>query len=216
MPNSNQFIQRNAWRAVTCAMALFIAAPVYAQSSRVVRVEEHWELQLGLPDADSSAPQVTMVMSPISGVESTYFLYTLNHRTAPDYGAGGMQVQLWSGEDLLDAQVGEKEGALAYDQEVVRWVQQISLEDGVLHFRVRNGSSQTWGSFGGDDLSLSASTTLTGLNGYRPGTSITESQVGFAENRVGSLILTKLVWETEDGVVHEQNAPIAIDTSLDP
>jgi hypothetical protein len=39
--------------------------------------------------------------------------------------------------------------------------------------------------------------------------------VGYAENRVVSLVLTKLVWVTEDGQVHEQNAPIPVDTSLD-
>jgi hypothetical protein len=45
--------------------------------------------------------------------------------------------------------------------------------------------------------------------------SITESQVGYAENRVTSLVLKKLVWVLEDGTVHEQNAPIPVDTSLD-
>ena len=62
----------------------------------------------------------------------------------------------------------------------------------------------------------SASPRLTNaLNTYRPAVSLTESQVGYAENRVVSLVLKKLVWTTEDGQVHEQNAPIPIDTSLD-
>jgi hypothetical protein len=54
------------------------------------------------------------------------------------------------------------------------------------------------------------------LNGYRPAVSLTESQVSYAENRVISLTLTKLVWVTDDGEIHEMNAPIALDTSLDP
>jgi hypothetical protein len=52
------------------------------------------------------------------------------------------------------------------------------------------------------------------LNSYRPAVSLGESQVSYAENRVGSLVLTKLVWVTEDGTVHEQNAPIPIDTTV--
>ena len=102
-----------------------------------------------------------------------------------------------------------------HSNETIHWVQRISLQDGTLTFQVRDGESETWGTFGGDDLSLDASTSLTALNAYRPSVSLSESQVGYAENRVVSLTLTKLVWITEDGDVHEQNAPIPIDTSLD-
>ena len=105
--------------------------------------------------------------------------------------------------------------ALDHSNEVIHWTQRLSLNDGHLTFRVLDGESETWGTFGGDDLSLSLSTSLTALNGYRPSVSLSESQVGYAENRVVSLTLTKLVWVTEDGEVHEQNAPIPIDTSLD-
>ena len=96
----------------------------------------------------------------------------------------------------------------------MHWAQRLSLSDGSLTFEVVDGESQTWNTFGGEDLSLSASTSLTSLDGYHPGLSISESQVGFAENRVTSLTLTKLIWVTEDGVVHEHDAPIPIDTSL--
>jgi hypothetical protein len=78
-----------------------------------------------------------------------------------------------------------------------------------------DGTSETWGTFGGHDLTVSTPSTLTGLNSYLPAVSLNESGVGYAENRVVSLVLKKLVWVTEDGVVHEQNAPIPIDTSLD-
>jgi hypothetical protein len=214
MSTEHRLIHCNPWLAVSCGLALLITTPVYAQYHRVVKVEEHWELQLGQPDTESSAPQITMVMSPVAGLDDSYFLFTLNHHTDPNYGAGGMQVQRWSGDELSDSRLGNEEGALSQDQEVVTWVQQISVEDGYLKFRVHDGASQTWGSFGGDDLSLSVPTTLQNLNHYRPGTSIAETQVGYAENRVGSLVLTKLVWVTEDGTVYVQNAPIPVDMSL--
>ena len=84
------------------------------------------------------------------------------------------------------------------------WSQNISLQNGQLSFQVRDGNSETWGQFGGSDLSLTVATSLTSLNSYRPAVSLSESQVGYAQNRVGSLTLTKLVWVTDDGQVHEQ------------
>jgi len=77
-----------------------------------------------------------------------------------------------------------------------------------------DGQSETWPTFGGDALSISVPSSLNTLNRYRPGVSLGESQVGFAENRVASLTLVKLVWVTEDGQVHEQNAPIPIDVTI--
>jgi hypothetical protein len=178
-------------------------------------VEEHWELQLGQPDADLSAPQTTMVISPDGDLDGVHFLFTLNHATIPDYQPGGMQVQLWDGETLVDAAAAGC-GPLRHDAEVVRWVQRVSLEDETIKFQILNGQSETWDTFGGDSLTLSDHTSLTSLNGYKPGFSLSESQVSYAENRVASLTLTKLVWVTDDGQVHELNAPIPLDTSLDP
>jgi hypothetical protein len=180
-----------------------------------VSVEEHWELQVSQPDVDRSAPQTTMVMSPTAELDGVHFIFTLNHSTVPEYAAGGVQVQLWDGEELLESHATHDGDALDHSDETITWVQRVSLEDGHLSFRVVNGQSESWGSFGGDSLSLNVATSLTALNSYRPGVSITESQVGYAENRVVSLVLTKLVWVTEDGQMHEQNAPIPVDTSLD-
>jgi hypothetical protein len=203
-------------KALLCGMAWFAAATAWADPPRVVSVEEHWELQIAQPDADSSAPQITMVMSPSGELAGSYFLFTLNHAAVPDYRSGGMQVQHWDGEALVDNHVSHENDELSNNDEVVTWVQRLSLEDGTLTFEVSAGDSETWGSFGGNDLTLTTPSSLTGLNAYRPAISLTESEVGFAENRVTSLTLKKLVWVTDDGEVHEQNAPIPIDTSLDP
>jgi hypothetical protein len=201
--------------AFLCTLMLSATAPAWGQSTRVVSIEEHWELQLGQPDVDRSAPQTTMVVSPSGSVEGVHFLFTLNHVSAPDYEPGGMQVQLWDGQQLVESASSES-GAFSHDAEVVRWVQRVSLEEATIRFAILNGESETWGTFGGDDLSVSEHTSLTSLNGYRPAISLSESQVSYAENRVASLTLTKLVWVTEDGQVHEMNAPIPLDTSLDP
>jgi hypothetical protein len=195
--------------------AFFATSVALGDSNRVVSVEEHWELQMAQPDTDRSAPQTTMVMSPNGSVDGAHFLFTLNHASAPDYRPGGMQVQLWNGDDLVDEHQWNSSQALEHEGETVHWVQKLELHDDTLTFSVQNGQSETWGEFGGEDFSVSTPTNLNWLNHYRPSVSLSESQVNYAENRVSSLTLTKLVWVTEDGQVHEQNAPIPIDISLD-
>lgn len=203
-------------KVALCGVVWLVATHTWADPPRVISIEEHWVLHVSQPELDRSAPQTTMVMSPSGELAGAFFLFTLNHATVPDYRPGGMQVQLWEGTTLVDNHAGDATEPLSHGDETVTWVQRISLEDGTLTFQVLNGSSESWGSFGGDDLTLNTSTSLTGLNSYLPVISLTESEVGYAENRVVSLVLTKLVWVTDDGITHEQNAPIPIDTSLDP
>jgi hypothetical protein len=198
-----------------CLIVPAFASPTRADSPRVISVEEHWELRLAEPDPDRSAPQTTMVMSPTGDVSALHFLFTLNHNTVPDYAPGGMQVQLWDGGEFVRSNTSHDGTALDRSEEVVTWTQRISLQSGNLSFQICDGASETWGNFGGDDLSLTTATSLASLNSYRPSVSLAESQVGYAQNRVGSLTLTKLIWVTEDGQTHEQDAPIPIDTSLD-
>lgn len=215
MRRQSRLVGHIAPRAIICVIAILAAAPAWAQTN-IVRIEEHWELQLSQPERNSSAPQTSMVMSATGDSSGVYFLFTLNHQSEPNYSPGGMQVQLWDGETLLDERSAHEGGTFTQDGEVVHWVQRMSVNEGSLKFTVVDGSSDTWGLFGGDYLKLSVPSPLTNLNGYRPGVSLTESQVNFAENRVVSLTLTKLVWETDDGQEHEMNAPIPVDTSLDP
>jgi hypothetical protein len=194
---------------------ILVGKPALADGNRVVSVEEHWELQLGEPDTTRSSPQTTMVMSPTNDLGGAHFLFTLNHAPVPDYHLGGMQVQLWNGDDVAQEKAGSASGSLANANETVSWTQRMSLENGTLKFEVVDGQSTTWPTFGADgDLSVSTASSLVSLNSYRPAVSLTESQVSYAENRVTSLVLKKLVWVTADGTVHEQNAPIPIDTTV--
>jgi hypothetical protein len=194
---------------------MLVGKPALANGNWVVSVEEHWELQVGEPDTDRSSPQTTMVMSPTNDLGGTHFLFTLNHAPVPDYHLGGMQVQVWNGDSVAQEKAGSASGSLANTGETVSWTQRISLQNGTLTFAVVDGQSATWPTFGADgDLSVSVGSSLQNLNGYRPAVSLGESQVSYAENRVTSLVLKKLVWVTADGTVHEQNAPIPIDTTV--
>ena len=191
------------------------APPVFAQD--VVEIEEHWTLQVGGPDDTRCAPQVTMVMSANGAVEGEYFLVTLYHCAVPDFSPGGIQVQRCLGDSCVRTAQSISEQLLHHDGETVHWVQRLSLQDCSLTFEVTDGSSQSWGSFGGDgSLRLESPTNLENLNNYLPGVSITESGIGFAGNRVSSLTLQRIRWVTADGEEHEMVAPIDIDSDLDP
>jgi hypothetical protein len=207
---------RRSWfcSALALAAACLLAAPAVAESE-IVEIEEHWELAIGEPDAAVSAPQATMVMSPHDHLAGQFFLFTINHRNVPSYEPGGVQVQLWNGDEPVTA---ESWGNTTLDQasDTVSWVERLKVEEGTLSFEVLDGSSSAWGGFGGSCLSISTPTELENLNGYRPMISINESQVGYAGNRVQRLLLKKLRWQTADGEWHELQAPIDIDADLDP
>jgi hypothetical protein len=218
MNRQSRFHGSFIWQAAVCVVATLVALPAWAQTaSRILSIEEHWSLQVGEPEPDRSSPQTSMVMSPSGNLDGQYFMFTLNHRALPAYEPGGMQVQLWDGDAVVEEQAGTAAGTLSIANEEIRWVQRLEIDGTALKFQILNGTSETWGPFGGDGiLKLVSPTTLTDLNAYQPAVSLTESEVGYAGNRVVSLTLDKLVWTTEDGQVHELNAPIDIDTDIDP
>ena len=158
-----------------------------------------------------------MTMSPTNGVEGTFFVTTLNHWSYPDFAAGGIQVQRWSGEYCKESVGGSNQNTLQQDQEVITWVQRLRLVDGKLIFEIVDGHSQSWGSFGGsEELKITHATELSRLNDYRPAVSLDQSGIAYAGNRVSSLTLKKLRWQTLDEEFHELIAPIDIATDLDP
>src|SRR3989337_1098241 len=67
-------------------------------SSRIVRVEEDWELVVATPDPDSDGPQVACVISPVGDLDSVHAAFELNNQSLPSFVPGGLQLQIWSGE----------------------------------------------------------------------------------------------------------------------
>jgi hypothetical protein len=203
-------------RWITALAAACLVTPVRADNPKVLEVEEHWELQLGLPDTDLGAPQATMVMSPSGDLNGAYFVTTLNYQSTPDYQSGGVQVEEWNSGGLVSSGAGMSTGVLNQPEDVIRWTQKLTLHDGQLSYQVTDGSSNAWGSFGGDALKIDTQASVDRLNFYRPAVSLTESQIGYADNRVKSLVLKQLIWRTDDGQTHELDAPIDIHAGLDP
>ena len=193
--------------ALLAPLAATITATA-ADGQTIVRVEEDWELVVGEPDTDTQSPQVTTVISPVPSVDSIYAAFNLNHKTVPEYERGGMQLQLWNADAAVEsAQLGG-DTLLNAPAEVVRWTQQMHLDQGQLEFEVVNGTSTTWGSFGDNHkLRGTITTSLTDLNGYNPATSVENSGVGYAGNRVTSLVLKRVRTYSAQGLIAEDDSP---------
>jgi hypothetical protein len=152
-----------------------------AQPANVVRVEEDWELVVLDPDVASNGPQVTCVISPSGGVDSYYVSLEINFRSLPSYTPGGLQYQMWNGEQHLLTRSFPESRVMNTADETIRWTQTMSLSNGET---------------GLDDLSL-----------YSPDVSVEHSGVGYAANRVWKLELTRVRYVLANGDVVEDNAP---------
>jgi hypothetical protein len=176
-------------------LLLTFVRPTAADTPNVDKVEEDWELVVQLPEVNTDAPQVTCVISPGGDLFGVYAAFELNHHTQPDYAAGGLQLQLWSAGYPVDRSSFSNQSLLQQPSEAIRWTQRMRLHEGQLVFDVRNGSSQTWGSFGGwGVLRVAIPTELTTLATYQPAFSADHSGVGYAGNRVTRLALREVRW----------------------
>ncbi|NQU24220.1 MAG: hypothetical protein HQ567_23305 [Candidatus Nealsonbacteria bacterium] len=207
-----------AWSLRWCLAMLLAAAFVgvaFAQEQRVVRVEEDWELVIDEPAPDRNAPQVTTMFSPLDSPEGwLHATLDVNYQTLPDFSAGGMQLTVWHWYVPFREQVLPNYSYLANDGETVRWTQVMDLADCGLIFEVINGSSTTWGDFGGQGyLKKIIYTSLPSLNAYSPDISAAHSGVSYAGNRVKSLVLKRVrrtldteevIEDTTERVVHAQ------------
>ena len=181
------------------------------RSERIAKIEEDWELVIGEPDSKLSAPQLGTVMTPEQDTSRLYVTFLLNHRFNPTYARGGLELQLW----FLDEQLGWVtfgDKVLGNADERVRWTQQLEVRDAYLSFQVKDGHSETWGSFGnGDSCRLRVPTDLTDLNHYHPGVSVKNSGITFGSNRVRSLVLKAVRGYLASGeLLVEDSAPVVV------
>ncbi len=177
----------------------------------IVRVEEDWELVVDTPVADSAAPQVTCTFSPVSHVDGLHATLEINHQSLPYFQAGGLHLQLWQGENALNSNKSPHDAMMSQAHETVCWTQRMEIQNGVVTFEVVEGSSTTWGKFGGQGyLKTSALTGLANLNDYSHEVSAKHSGVGYAGNRVSSLALKRIRVYTESGDKFECTTPLNV------
>jgi hypothetical protein len=187
---------------------LLWATAATAEEPEIVGVEEDWELVLATPDPDSTAPQIICSMSPFANVQSLHCTLELNHQTVPYFTPGGLQFEVWNGEALVTERRAPTQSVLCQAGEVIRWTQKMQLSEGVLSFEITDGSSTTWGSFGGQGyLKAEVPVAMANLNNYSPTVSVENSGISYAANRVQSLVLQRVRVITSEGEVLEDATP---------
>jgi hypothetical protein len=186
---------------------VFTMQPAIAADSelKIVRVEEDWELVVETPDPLQDAPQISTWMSPTGTLEGQYFGLDLNHAQRDGYDGGGFQTKAMNGSTVAEDRLSFIGDNLNVQGENIRWTQLIAIVDDDLVFAIKNGTSQSWGSFGGPETLLRQSSNIANLNSYTPELSLQSSGVGYASNRVASLKLLRVRLYSDQGQITEIN-----------
>lgn len=197
---------------VTAFTAVVLASRADAQDDpTVVRVEEDWELVVKTPDQNSAGPQVVCTISPFNHLLGIHAAVELNHQSLPDFAAGGIQLQAWNGEDSIASNKFPNASVLSHDEETVSWTQTMRLEDDKLIFEVTDGTSQSWGDFGGQGfLKWWIASNLASLDGYSTQVSATNSGVSYGANLVQYLEIKQVRLFMSDGTIVVNNADICV------
>lgn len=166
----------------------------------VWRIEEVWEATIDNPDADLAAPHITTTFSPTGNGETQHAIININHVTLDYFQPGGIQIQVWNGEQPVTHQRVPWQNVLENPHEVVSWTQSMTQIGSDIIYQITNGHSTTWGNFGGQGfLTAKVHSESNNLNQYDPTFSIQNSGVVYAANRVSSLKLKSIKIFTSDG-----------------
>ncbi len=183
--------------AVLAPSAATIAEEGGAPVIEVMRIEEDWEVVLNEPDLDLEAPQFHTLISPYGDLESYHLQVCWNYRETFDFFAGGMQLHVWKGDCLL-GQKCFREDQLSTTAETLSWTQAIETNGSVLAFEISNGSSTTWGTFGGSETRLSGNVAVPNLNGYRTSVSVANSWISYGANRIDRMRIKEVRYYDRD------------------
>jgi hypothetical protein len=194
------FRSRRGWHLAVALMVVMGIGSV--AQAEMICVEEDWKLIVKDADPDNSAPQLTCVIAPLGGTNSLHIQLELNHQTQPFFAPGGLQLQVWNGKQAIVTRNSPFAGVLSLANETIRWTTKVSLQDNGMLFEVVNGSSTSWGAFGGQGyLKTAVSSATHSLAEYSPETSRAKSGIGFAANRVQSLVLQEVRYYSSEGLI---------------
>lgn len=209
-------LRSHASTCVSLVVLALYAGPLdnLAAAEDITAIEEEWELIVGTPNVSRSSPQVSCAISPLGHLGSLHAVFDVNQRTVRDSEGGGTQLNVYDGDVLLGSSTGNSTGSLSVSSERVLWTQRMSVSpSGLLTFEILNGSSTTWGKFGGKgELIVSVPTSLANLNAYDANATTSQSGVTFGGGRVRKLTLKKVriytgnkksVEQALERVVHE-------------
>ena len=175
----------------------------------VVYIEEDWQLVLNEPGEQITAPQFHTVMSPFGNTDVVYAQVSWNYRDLPEFVAGGMQLQAW-GDDYNFGHTNVREDTLSLDAEIITWTQVLHTNGQKIRFKIIDGQSSSWGSFGGENVHVDIPFALTNLNGYSSSVSAADSCITYGSNRVTSLVITEVRRYGPNGLLSVDNTPVVV------
>lgn len=173
------------------------------------RVEEDWELVIGSTDVPAAGPQLTTTMCPGPLEDHPDVNFNLNYRDGANFQAGGLQVEVFDGVDLVAA-ANSGSAQLQTDNETITWTQKLTIAGGTIQYQVQSGHSTTWGDFGGDDLTVSFGSALANLSEYSSEISLTKSGVGWQSDHVSSMRLIQVRFYSGDTLVKSEDTPRSV------
>lgn len=192
------------------------AAPVARDDPPPIdRVEEDWELVIRTTDVPAAGPQITTTMCPGPIEDHPDVNFNLNYREGGTFAAGGLQVEIFEGKDLLIAASARTE-PLATENETITWTQKLTLSGGTVAYQVKSGRSTTWGDFGGDELSVTFASALSDLGSYSPDVSMNKSGVGWQSDHVASMKLVRVRYYSGDTLLRTDDTPRLLHPSDEP
>ncbi len=160
-----------------------------------------------MPEPGEDSPQITTVMAPSWANSGNRGIFDLNCATQPNFASGGVQLQLWYNDVMVQSRSNENWDSLRYDGEEIRYTSVMSLKNSHMAFEIINGSSQTWGNFGLGELVSDNTTWRNHLNTYDPDCSAASSRIGFASHRVRSFVLERVRYYSSSGLKATDNTP---------
>ncbi len=198
----NVNLQTHPLTSILCVtLFLTLASSATAQSTgrTLVRVEEDWVALIGEPDAATSSPQIMNFISPIQSTEGIFGLVQVNHRGAPDFNDGGLQVQGWVGSWMSGSMDANKYAKLNRNSDNLRYTVAMEKVSTGIQFQLLNGRSRTWGRFAQTPVSVVVQTDAPSLEDYSPEFSVANTNVNVGAHRVGLLYMTATRLKYSDG-----------------
>jgi len=200
----------SACAALVCASLASVSAQ--SPSNQVITaVEEDWSLVINSPDVTGIGPQVTTCMRPAADDATPFVAFDLNYREYPTFQVGGMQIQVWANNRVVNT---SSQGTAQFQtaNETVTWTQRMSISNGTVTYDVDNGQSTTWGKFGQGQglLELAYTTTLADMSGYNPDTSVAKSGVTWEADRADSLTLVQVRYYSNGQLVSTDTNPRSV------
>jgi hypothetical protein len=182
-----------------------------------VRVEEDWEVVIKEPSPATDSPQIVIVFGPSDPTTKTHAVFELNHATQPSYLRGGMQLQCWWGEELVDYRNQHHPSDLHNDNETITFTTATQTGSGKIQMEVLNGNSTSFGTFGGE-ASLQAAVNLpkADLSDFDSDYSLQHSGCGWGKNRVAKVSRKAIRYYDKQGSLAGQDTTERVIHQLDP